>query len=92
MPQNHRSTHQGQGWEDATDRPVGITMGSLLEERASGERLGDDSGSGIQGRDFSSYNRELRDQIDPDTGERLLLLTKKQFLKLQLQQLKDFGE
>lgn len=42
------------------------------------------------GRDFSAYNRELTQQIDPDTQERIVLLTKKQFIALQIKALKDF--
>lgn len=42
------------------------------------------------GRDFSLWNREMRDQIDPDTQERVLLLTKKQFTKQLLNDLKGF--
>jgi hypothetical protein len=42
------------------------------------------------GRDFSAYNREIRSQIDPQTQERVELLTKKQFLDLQKKKLKEF--
>lgn len=42
------------------------------------------------GRDFSSWNREIKQQIDPDTQERVELLTKKQFLELQKKLLKEF--
>lgn len=42
------------------------------------------------GFNFSDHNRELRDTLDPDTQERVLLLTKKQLLKKLLEDLKSF--
>lgn len=53
---------------------------------AARNRLGSDheaeSGSPDQigkiHKDFSAYNREIRDQVDPETGQRVRLLTKKQ--------------
>jgi hypothetical protein len=44
-------------------------------------------------KDFSAYNREIRDQIDPDTQERVLLLTRKQWrakLRKELRDVKKF--
>lgn len=43
-----------------------------------------------QGRNFSDFNRQLRDQIDPATGLRTILLTKKQLIALRLKELKSF--
>ena len=43
-------------------------------------------------KDFSSYNREMCQQIDPDTQERVQLLTKKQFLELTTKKLTEFGK
>ena len=49
-----------------------------------------DGGEISKGRDFSNWNRELRDQIDPDTKERILLITKTQLQKHLKKLLKDF--
>lgn len=39
---------------------------------------------------FSDRNREISQQVDPETGEKVQLLTKKQFLDLQKKELKSF--
>lgn len=39
---------------------------------------------------FSDHHRELRQQVDPDTQERLVLLTKKQLDQLLKKRIKDF--
>ncbi len=41
-------------------------------------------------KSFSDKMRELRDTVNPDTGERVLLLTKKQFVAIKLKELKEF--
>ena len=51
----------------------------------------DDPGE-LRLKDFSAYNRELSQQIDPETGERVQLLTRRQFEKQLRKSLKDFGE
>jgi hypothetical protein len=83
--------------------PRNVAGGGDLEDPGEVPRLeipraprgnADPGGTGEQERrpekDFSAYNRELTQQIDPDSGERVQLMTKKQFLKLQMQELKKF--
>lgn len=93
MPQNHRGQNpkpaNGSGQEYWQ---IGIEMDDVFESGGNRERAPSNPGTELQGRDFSNYNRELRDQIDPETRERVQLLTRKQFLKLRLKELKDFGE
>jgi hypothetical protein len=65
--------------------------GSPAKKGSSGR----ENGSGheeelIRHKDFSSWNREMRDQIDPETGERTQLLTKRQFRELLRKQLREF--
>lgn len=59
--------------------PTGSRQESLPDFDESGRR-----------KDFSSWNREMRDQIDPETGERTQLLTKKQYQDLLKKGLKEF--
>lgn len=44
----------------------------------------------VREKNFSDYNRELSQQIDPETGERVQLLTKKQYVKFIFSLLKEF--
>lgn len=60
--------------------------GNRFDEQVDGAVL---RGSGPGLKDFSSYNREMCQQIDPNTGERVQLLTRKQFGELLLKELKD---
>lgn len=53
------------------------------------ELAGGNDGSLPRLKNFSDYHRELRDQIDPDTGERIQLLTRKQFDEALFKSLKD---
>jgi hypothetical protein len=39
---------------------------------------------------FRDHHRELRDTVHPISGERVLLLTRKQLRELRLKELKDF--
>lgn len=64
----------------------------LVASGASGEDQNAKGGGDVQAlrhKDFSSYNREMCQQIDPETGERVQLLTRKQFGELLLKELKD---
>ena len=45
--------------------------------------------SGRREKDFSASNREAREGIDPETGEKVQLLTKKQFQDALFKSLKD---
>lgn len=66
------------------------------EQRAVGDHegaMGRDLGGSRprdNGQAFSDHHRENRDTINPDTGERVLLLTKKQWLAQKRKELKDF--
>lgn len=40
-------------------------------------------------KDFRNHHRQLRQQIDPQTGERVELLTKKQLEELRKKELRD---
>lgn len=39
-------------------------------------------------KDFRNYNRQLKQQLDPETGERVELLTKKQLEELRKKELR----
>lgn len=41
-------------------------------------------------KDFSAANREAREGIDPETGEKVELLTKKQYLEKMRKELREF--
>ncbi len=45
---------------------------------------------GPRHKNFSDYNRELKDQTDPETGERVTLLTRKQYVELLRKSLRTF--
>ena len=72
-----------------TEDPRTLPQGPARDPDRSGDRRSE----AVHQKDFSSYNRELRDTVNPETGERVLLLTRKQYvaqLKAELKSIKDF--
>ena len=43
-------------------------------------------------KDFSAANREIKQQVDPDTQERVELMTKRQWQKMLKKEIKELGE
>lgn len=93
MPEdNSGKIGQSANWNLENSWTERISLESSDEPKGAGSIASHDNEPKLQGRDFSNYNRELCQQIDPGTGIRMQLLTRKQYAALRLKELKDFGE
>lgn len=77
---------------ESADRSRGKARASGPIRDHEGPLGGDFGGArdGDGGQAFSDHHRENRDTINPDTQERVLLLTRRQWLKQKQKELKDF--
>ncbi len=82
MRHNDNRTHRA-------ERDLREDYGPRNDSDREGEGLRDDR-SGRVHKDFSAYNREINQQIDPDTQDRIVLLTKKQLMAKLLKELREF--